>query len=520
MEQINTIITENAPAAIGPYSQAKEHNGIIYVSGQIPINPTTGNIDAFDIEGQTRQVIENIKAILNEAGSSLDSVLKTTCLLADMNDFAVFNEVYGEAFISKPARACFAVKELPKKVLVEVEVVAVKHQRIYDFDEVLDRTQLSTSKWESEIFRTGNKNLLCFGTADMDFKSSPAIIDALQSVVDKGHFGYPYKRDSYYDAIIGYLDRHFSWKISKEMIANSVSIYPSFQGIIEGLTEEGDEIIFNSPVHHIFKEVVTANKRVAVESPLKLVDGEYQLDFNHIKASITPKTSMYILCNPHNPMGRIWNQDDLIQLVDLCAENNIIILSDEVYAGLIYPGESFTPLASLSEKAAMNSITCISASKSFNVTGIKHSLVISENPEFISVYKEQLKKNNEYYGESIFGHHATEAAFSNSDEWSNELMEYINGNFNFLKEYLKTNLPDVGIFQPQSTYFAWLDFNYLGLSDNDLVNLFEKEAEIIVTHGYVLGEGGSGFIRWNLGCPRSVLKMGLERLKTAIENKK
>ena len=387
----------------------------------------------------------------------------------------------------------------------------------YDFDQVLDRSKLSTSKWEMEIARKHNPNLLCFGTADMDFKSSQPIIDALRTVVDNGHFGYPFKRASYYEAIIGWFSRHAGWQLKKEWIANSVAIYPSFQGLIEGLSSEGDEIIYNTPVHHIFAEIVAATKRVPIENPLKIQDGKYTFDLEDLEKKITAKSKLLILCNPHNPMGRAWTPAELSQLMSICLKHHIIVIADEVYLGLVYKDHKYTPIASLSHEASMNTVTCISPSKSFNLTGIKHSLVITENAKFREAYHNQLKKNNEYYGESIFGHAATEAAFGHSDEWSAQLIDYVAGNYQTVKKFVAANLPGVKIYEPEATYFLWMDFNCLHLSREALTAFFEDEAEVIVTQGCFLGTGGEGYIRLNLGCPRSVLEKGLARIKEAFD---
>ncbi len=387
----------------------------------------------------------------------------------------------------------------------------------YDFDQVLDRRNLSTCKWEMEKVRTNNPDILCFGTADMDFKSAQPIINALQKVVENGHFGYPYKRDSYYDAAIGWFERHCGWRIKREWIANSVAIYPSFQGLIEGLSQEGDEIIYNTPVHHIFAEIISATKRVAVENPLVIRDGRYEFDLEDFKRKITDTTKIFILCNPHNPMGRTWRKEELHSLMEICLEHKILVIADEVYFGLIYEGHSYIPMASLSKEASMNTVTCISPSKSFNLTGIKHSLVISENPEILQAYRNELKKNNEYYGESIFGHAATEAAFGHSDEWLEEVVHYIEDNYKLVKDFFEENLPEVRVYQPEATYFVWMDFSNLKMSSTDLIKFFEEECEIIVTHGCYLGTGGEGYIRLNMGCPRSLLSEGLYRIKKAYD---
>lgn len=385
----------------------------------------------------------------------------------------------------------------------------------YNFDAELDRSKLHTMKWEYEQDRKKNPNLLCFGTAEMDFKAAQPILSAFQNVVFNGHFGYPYKRDSYYEAVIGWFQRHCGFAVKREWIANSVAIYPSFQGLIEAFSNEGDEVIFQTPVHFIFSDIVSSLKRVPVVTPLKIENGEYKMDFDDLKSKITPRTKLFLLCNPHNPVGRAWTPEELQQLMDICIANHIIVISDEVYFALMYPGKKYIPLASISKEASMNTVTCISPSKSFNLTGIKHSLVIAENPDLLNAYKAELHKNNEFFGESIFGHAAVEAAFGHCDEWSAELMEYISGNFDALKKFVEEKMPEVTVYQPDGTYFAWLDFNCLHMNKEQMTAFFEDEAEVEVSLGYTLGKGGEGFVRINMATQRAVLMKGLERIAKA-----
>lgn len=390
----------------------------------------------------------------------------------------------------------------------------------YNFDEILDRRELSTKKWEMEQERKHNRNLLCMGTAEMDFRTSPEIIDAFIKVAQRGHFGYPYKRDAYFEAVSGWFERHCGMQIKREWISNGVAIYPSFQGLIEAFSMPGDEIIFNSPVHFIFYDITKSLGRVAVENPLRQIEGRYELDFKDLENKISSKTKLFILCNPHNPVGRAWSREELLRLSEICTKHGIVIISDEVYLGLIYPGKTYTPLMSVSEEAAMNSVTCISPSKSFNLTGIKHSLVISRNPKLLAAYNEQLHKNNEFYGESIFGHAAVEAAFGKSDEWSCELMKYIEGNYYAAREFLIKYLPEIKLTEPDATYFLWMDFNVLGMNAEQMTAFFEDSAQVEISVGNGLGTGGSGFIRMNIACPRSIVLEALKRIHAAWEQLK
>lgn len=383
------------------------------------------------------------------------------------------------------------------------------------FDEVLPREGLSTAKWEMEIDRLGNPDLLCFGTAEMDFRSPPVVVEALRAAVDRGHFGYPYRPDAYFEAVRTMFASH-GWKVNREWISSNVGIYPSMRTVIEELTEPGDEVVLQTPVHHPFKELIVENNRVPLENPLTVVDDKYVMDLDALAESVTERTRLLLLCNPHNPVGRVWTREELARLDDFCRDRGIVVVADEVYYGLVHAGADYVPFASLSRETSLNTVTLTSASKTFNLTGFKHSLVVSENEQFIAAYDQGLHRNTLFYGGSVLGIVAAQAAFQHGAPWSRELMEYIANNRALLRERMAQILPDVQLFDAEGTYLAWLDFRSLGLDDAALVSLFETEAGVIVLHGALLGTGGSGHVRWNLACPSSVLDAGLTRLEEAL----
>ncbi|MES2871129.1 MAG: PatB family C-S lyase [Pseudomonadota bacterium] len=385
----------------------------------------------------------------------------------------------------------------------------------YDFETPIDCSGLSRSKWEFEFERKGRDSLLAFGTADMDFSSPPEVVSALVETAQKGHFGYPYKKKSYHDAVRDYLKRQFDWDVKPEWIQFSTGVYASMQPVIEALSEPGDEIIFQPPVHHIFAELIQANKRVAVENPL-LFDGvTYKFDFDHLERVITEKTRMLLLCNPHNPVGRVWTAEELGKLNDICSRRGVRIVSDEVYNGLLYKGVRFTPMASLCASASLNTVTLLSASKSFNLTGLKHSLIVTENEVVREGIAKGQQRSNMYYGGSLFGQVATEVAFRECDLWRSELMEHVSANFECLFSFFGKHFPDLKICRPESTYFAWIDCSAWQLTRSELQDFFEERANVIVTFGHALGKGGEGHIRMNLACPKATLTEGLERILSA-----
>lgn len=383
------------------------------------------------------------------------------------------------------------------------------------FDQEIDRSGMSTMKWEAEIERTGKKDLLCFGTADLDFLSPQPILDAIHQVANIGHLGYPYIKQSYYDAIINWSRRHGEWDIKKEWISNNVGIWPASWTIIDALTEPGDEIIFQVPVHFCFGAVTKESGRVAVLNPLIRKDGRFVMDFEGLEHCFTDKTKLFWLCNPHNPVGRAWEREELERLSSICLRHGVKIISDDVYCGLLYPGIRYTPIATISKEVSMNTITCYSTSKTYNTTGDKHAFVVCENPEILEAYNNSLKKLNLNYGMNIFGLAITEAAYNCCDPWVTELMEYVRGNYMLIKNTIEKEMPLVRLAKAEATYFAWLDFGKLNLSRERLVDLIEREANISVEMGYKYGEAGEGFVRINMGCRRAVLQEGLNRIVNA-----
>ncbi|KAB2684186.1 MalY/PatB family protein [Brucella tritici] len=393
---------------------------------------------------------------------------------------------------------------------------SASQQVVHNFSRAIDRENLSTLKWEMEIDRLGAPDLLSFGTADLDFRSPPAVIDALHRAVESGHFGYPYRKPSYYDAVKGYLDRRFGWQIEKSWIDSCVAIYPSIFAIISELTQPGDEIIYQPPVHHVFSGIVKANGRVPVANQLINRGGTYEMDFDGLKACITDRTKLLLLCSPHNPVGRVWTRDELEKLAQICAEHGIIVVSDEVYNGMLFPGVEFIPFAAVSEWAATNSYCVMSPSKPFNLTGLKHAVVITPNPELRESFRRGLPRADLMYGGSVLGYAAAEAAFRDCDDWSEALMQHIASNHAYVTDLIQSLLPEVTIPSAEAAYFAWLDLTKLNTPKAVYESLIEKQAKLIVTYGEFMGPGGENHIRINLGTSRTVLEAGMRRLLSVL----
>ena len=385
------------------------------------------------------------------------------------------------------------------------------------FEQELEREKINCLKWDLEIQRTKDKDLLCFGTADMDIRAPGPVLDAICAVAQVGHLGYPLIRPSYYEAVIEWQKRLSGWVIQKEWIDDNVGVYASCYAIMDALTERGDEIIIQSPVHYPFAALTGINGRVSLVNPLVQEDGMYRMDLDGFARMITPRTRLLWLCNPHNPVGRAWDADELRKLGEICLENNIIIMSDDVYCGLLYPGKRYTPLASLSPELAQNTLTLWSTSKIYNTTGVRHSLVVCPNPDFLERYRFTMQKQSLAYGKNIFGLAVTEAAFNACDEWVRQLMVDVQEHHALAKTVLEEGIPGVQVGEMEATYVAWVDARCLGLAPEKTVEFFENQARVIVEPGHKFGEAGNGFFRMNLATSRERLLGGLERIVAAAQ---
>lgn len=384
------------------------------------------------------------------------------------------------------------------------------------FDSLVEFEAINRLKWEYEIQRTGNCNLIGFGTADMDFLSPEPIRSAICQAARVGHLGYQGETDRYYDSIANWMMKLSGWQIdAKRTVSTNASIYSAAWAAIDAFTEPGDEIVIQTPVHFCFNEMIRDNGRITVMNPLRIASDRYEMDFENLEKCITQKTKMLWLCNPHNPVGRAWEKNELERLSDICLRHDLIIMSDDVYCALTYPGYQYTPIAMLSPEVSRNTIILNSPSKTFNVTGLKHAFVITENPVLLEKYNKSRRKIGLDYGINIVGVAATIAALNQCDNWVAGLMQHIQHNYDLLNSILSESMPQIKMTRPDSTYFAWLDFNFLPLSANERKELFEKEAEVIVAMGDVLGKGGEGYVRLNLACRSELIGKVAKRITDA-----
>lgn len=386
----------------------------------------------------------------------------------------------------------------------------------YNFDDIIDRSTSHCVKIEKLKTVFGRDDLMPLWVADMDFLSPPEITEALMERVKHGFFGYTVPNDGYYDSIINWLKDRHDYPVEKDEINFVPGVVKGFAFAIDVFTKENDKIIIQPPVYHPFRIVSEALNRKVINNPLKLENGKHKIDFDGLRQIIAEnECKMLIFCSPHNPGGRVWNKDELKELAEICYDNNILVVSDEIHADLALPGYKHHPFATVSEKARKNSITLMAPSKTFNIAGVVSSFAVIHNQELRNRYLDFLSPRELDQG-TLFAFTATEAAYKQGGEWLDQLLAYVQKNIDFVDDFLKKNIPQIKVIQPEASFLIWLDCRELGLSQHELVNLFVNKAKLALNDGSIFGKEGEGFMRLNVGTPRSNIEKALENLKKAI----
>lgn len=384
----------------------------------------------------------------------------------------------------------------------------------YNFDEIIDRTNTNCEKYDGRKRIFGSEEVIPLWVADTDFKTPEFIVNALKQRLEHEIFGYPVKPDSYYKSIKSWLNRRHDWQVEQDWIVYSPNVVIALASVILSMTKPGDKIVVQPPVYFPFFHVIKGNERVMVENPLKEFNGRYHFDFEDLKSKIDKDTKMLLLCNPHNPGGMVWTKEELTELGQICLDNNIIVVSDEIHADLIYSGHQHQPFASISEEFAMNSITTMSASKTFNIAGLSSAYLIMGNRRYRAKYLRFMQATHIISG-NLFGLIATEAAYTYGDEWLAQLLHYLEGNFEMIQSYLSVNLPKLKVMKPEGTYLVWIDLAGLSIPFKEAFDKLVK-AGVGLSSGQMFGKGGETFVRLNMGCPKSVLQEALDKMKEAL----
>ena len=381
----------------------------------------------------------------------------------------------------------------------------------YDFDTLIDRKPYHSIKYGILEKKFGDKDLFPMWVADMEFPSPDFVIEGIKKRLEHPVLGYSLKPDAYFEAIKNWQAKRNNWHIEKEWIQSSSGVVPSLAYLLMAVTEPNDKVIIQPPVYHPFALTVKSNNRRLLENPLKLVNGKYEMDFDDLRKKIDKDTKALLFCNPHNPVGRVWSEEDLRELGNICVENNIIIISDEIHSDLIHPGHKHIPIASLSKEISMQTITTFAPSKTFNLAGILSSVVVSENPRYRRAY-DRLSHQFHFFIDNILGTHALIAAYNQGENWLKQVMSYIHDNYLFAKEFFNKNMPEVEVHDLEGTYLLWLDYNKIFETEEQLQNYFLKKAKVAPNFGIDFGENGKGFARINLAAPRKFIEEGLNKL--------
>ena len=394
----------------------------------------------------------------------------------------------------------------------------------YDFDKVIDRTNTHSVKWDKnvlkEFFETAD--ILPLWVADMDFQCPQPVVEAIKKKAEEGIYGYSWhKTPDYFNSILGWMKRRHNWEIDKDWIVFSPGIVPAIDIIIRTFSIPGDKVIVQSPVYYPFFSAITSNGRQILNNQLKYENGKYTFDYEDFeKKTKDPLTKLFILCSPHNPVGRVWTKEELTRIGEICLENDILVVSDEIHHDLILKGNKHLIFSNIKKEFNDISIVCTSPSKTFNMAGLQNSNIIIPNEKIKERFDNGISNQNNLMVPNAFAIVATITAYNEGDEWLDQVMRYIEGNFEFLKAYLEDVLPDIKMVKPEGTYLAWLDFCSLGMSDEARKEFLLKKAKVALDSGSMFGEGGEGFERINVACPRIILEECMTRIYKAIKKEK
>lgn len=386
----------------------------------------------------------------------------------------------------------------------------------YDFDELLERRGTDSVKWDGVRDVWGRDDLLPLWVADMDFRTPPFVMDALQRQLSGGVLGYTRPCADWAPAIRDWLLRRHGWQVETGWISFVPGIVRAQALALLCFTRPGDRVAVMNPVYHPFFLVTQRLEREVVFSPLVLRDGHYHIDYARLEQDLDG-CRVLILCNPHNPGGRVWTEDELRRVADICHRRGVMVLSDEIHADLTLPGYRHHPFATVSPRAAAISLTFMAPSKAFNMPGLASSYAIAVDPGIRRRFQTFLEAGE--FGEGhMLAYVGCAAAYREGEEWLGQLLAYMQGNIDFTEQFLKERIPTIGMIRPQASYLIFLDCRRLGLSQPELVNLFVDKARLALNDGTMFGRGGEGFMRLNVGCPRSVLRRALEQLEEAVSH--
>ena len=389
-----------------------------------------------------------------------------------------------------------------------------------DFDTVVERRDTYSLKYDFAKRRNMPEDLLPLWVADMDFKVSSYIQEAIQKQTEHGIFGYSEVQEEYFEVVRKWMKRHYDWKVDSKWLIKTPGIVYALAMAVQAFTEEGDGVLIQQPVYYPFSEVIIDNGRKLVSNTLVQDEsGRYGIDFEDFEEKIVPeKIKLFFLCNPHNPVGRVWSEEELKRIGDICYKHHVVVVSDEIHADFVFRGKHHV-FAKLKKEYEEISVVATSPSKTFNIAGLQVSNIFIPNPELKRKFRKQINASG-YSQLNVMGLVATKAAYEHGDEWYEAMHKYVSENIAYTKQFIEEKLPDITIVETEGTYLMWLDFRKLGLSESELEDLIVKKAKLWLDSGRIFGTAGKGFQRINVACPRKTLTEALTRLELAVKNDK
>ena len=385
----------------------------------------------------------------------------------------------------------------------------------YDFDTPIDRTHTWSIKHDFKKENGKADDILPLWVADMDFRSPDSVVEALKKAVDHGIFGYSRADESYFDAVAAWYQKRHHLTLQPEWMTCTPGIVFALSIAVRAFTQEGDAVLIQPPVYHPFSRAILRNKRTLVENPLVLKDGHYEMDLEELEQKVLDEhVKLMILCNPHNPVGRVWTREELTALADICLRHHVYVISDEIHGDFVWRGHEQTPYASISEEACLHSMMCTAPSKTFNLAGMATSNLFIPDPEMRRKFRSELLDVGQENMNRL-GLFACRAAYEGGGEWLDQLIGYLAGNLALVRDFCKNRVPQIQLVEPEGTYLAWLDCRELGMTDDELMAFFSDEAKVWLDPGTHSGEQGSGFMRFNLGSSRSVIAQALDQIEAA-----
>ena len=383
---------------------------------------------------------------------------------------------------------------------------------IYDFDRVVDRSATAAAKYDERVKNFGREDVIPLWIADMDFVTAQPIVDALTARAREGIWGYTSRPASYFEAICDWQARRNHWRPDPACCSHALGVIPAIGSMIQYMTEKGDGVLIQSPVYGDFFDIVRDNGRRVVENRLvEEGNGKWRVDFADFEEKLKD-VKMFLLCNPHNPLGRVWSREELETMAGLCRKHHVILISDEIHSDLVF-GKPHIPAASLSPEAAASVITCISTTKTFNMAGLQASTTVFPTVEMKNQF-DRFWRNLEIHRNNAFSLIAMETAYREGEEWLEQLKEYLMGNFRYVKDFIDQHVPGITTFVPEATYLMWLDCRGLGMDQEELVRFMIEKAGLGLSNGR--GFGLDGFMRLNAACPRSILEKAMGQLAAAV----